>query len=139
VFPRIVRGIEDGLARHGYIAILANTDGDPERQVRVVETLDARGVDGLILASVTSTDADASRLAAGMAVVTVSGRTRVDHYRAGVEAAELIVEVVANGTAKPRHVVLPVERVMRNSGRFVAHRRGKGEAASPQKAMERMS
>lgn len=280
VFPPIIRGIEDGLARHGHVAILASTDGDPQRQARVIETLRSRGVDGLILASVTRHDADASRLAAGMAVVTVSRRTddarfssvvhdeadgirsilahlasaghrrlaaiagpqtvstgynryasyvrhgqelglelhaslvsfarafnetegercarellvagrpftaivcandrlavgaitalrrhgigcprdisvtgfndmaladrlspalttiRANHYRAGVEAAELIVDMVANAAAKPRHVVLPVDLVVRDSVRSVAHRRGKGEAASAQKAMERVS
>src|SRR5262245_20615135 len=138
VFPPIIRGIEDGLARHGYVAILANTDGDPERQARVIETLCARGADGLILASVARPDASASRLAAGMTIVTVSRRTRADKYRAGVEAAELIVHVVANRAARPRHVVLPVELIVRGSVRAVGHRRGKAEAAA-QKAMERVS
>jgi LacI family transcriptional regulator len=280
VFPPIIRGIEDGLARHGHVAILANTDGDRQRQIRLIETLRARGVDGLILASVARHDADASRLAAGMAVVTVSRRTddarfssvvhdeaagirgilahlasaghrriaaiagpqtvstgynryasyvrhgrelgielraslvafarafnetegercagellragrsftaivcandrlavgaitvlrrhgidcprdvsvtgfndmaladrlspalttiRADHGRAGVEAAELIVDIVANGAAKPRHVVLPVELIVRQSVRSVGHRRGRGEGASAQEAMERVS
>jgi LacI family transcriptional regulator len=79
VFPPIIRGIEDGLARHGYVAILANTDGDPRRQVQAIETLRPRGIDGLIVASALRHDEDVSRLTAGMAVVTVSRRT--DHPR----------------------------------------------------------
>ncbi len=75
VFPPIIRGIEDGLARHGYVAILANTDGNPRRQVQVIEAMRPRGIDGLIVASVSRHDADVSRLTAGMAVVTVSRRT----------------------------------------------------------------
>ena len=75
VFPPIIRGIEDGLARHGYVAILANTDGDPRRQVQAIETLRPRGIDALIVASALRHDADVSRLTAGMAVVTVSRRT----------------------------------------------------------------
>jgi LacI family transcriptional regulator len=75
VFPPIIRGIEDGLARHGYVAILANTDGDPRRQARLIEAVRARGIDGLILASVTRHDEEVSRLAAGTFVVTVSRRT----------------------------------------------------------------
>ena len=51
-YPPIIRGIEDALARHGYVAILANTDGDARRQQRIVETMRARAVDGLILATV---------------------------------------------------------------------------------------
>jgi LacI family transcriptional regulator len=75
VFPPIIRGVEDGLARHGYVAILSNTDGDPRRQVQAIETLRQRGIDGLIIASARRHDKDASRLTAGMAVVTVSRRT----------------------------------------------------------------
>src|SRR5262245_46260409 len=75
VFPPIIRGVEDGLARHGYLAILANTDGDPQRQMQVIETLRWRGIDGLIVASARRHDADVSRLTAGMAVATVSRRT----------------------------------------------------------------
>lgn len=75
VFPPIIRGIEDGLAQHGYVAMLANTDGDTRRQVKVLETMRARGVDGLILASVLRSDKMVSRLAADLPVVTVSRST----------------------------------------------------------------
>ncbi len=75
VFPPIIRGIEDGLAQFGYVAMLANTDGNTRRQAKVLETMRARGVDGLILASVLRTDKLVSRLAADLPVVTVSRRT----------------------------------------------------------------
>ena len=75
VFPPIIRGIEDALARHGYVAILVNTDGDPRRQAQAVDALRPRGIDGLILGSVTRHDAEASRLTAGIPTVTVSRRT----------------------------------------------------------------
>src|SRR5262249_35037320 len=47
---------------------------------------------------------------------------RVDHYRAGVEAAELIVGKLVDGAAEPRHVVLPVELVVRDSVRSIGRR-----------------
>src|SRR5262249_7974352 len=75
VFPPIIRGIEDGLARHGYVAILANTDGNPRRQVQAIETLRPRAIDGLTVASALRHDDDVSRVTAGMAVVAVSRRT----------------------------------------------------------------
>jgi LacI family transcriptional regulator len=56
IFPPIIRGVEDALARRGYIAILANTDGDLRREGNISETLRARGVDGMILASVERED-----------------------------------------------------------------------------------
>ena len=52
LFPPIFRGIEDGLAAEGYVAIMVNTDGDPLREAPLIETLIARGVDGFIVASV---------------------------------------------------------------------------------------
>src|SRR6187549_626857 len=71
VFPPIIRGIEDGLAEHDYVAILANTDGDPRRQTQVIEAMRPRGIDGFILASVTRRDAAASQLSAGIPTVTI--------------------------------------------------------------------
>jgi len=75
VFPPIIRGIEDSLARHDHIAILGNTDSDPERQRQLVETMRARGVDGLVVGSVLRHDPEFSRVAADIPVVTVSRRT----------------------------------------------------------------
>lgn len=80
VFPPIIRGIEDALTRHNYIAILGNADGDPRRQARVIEAMRPRGIDGLILASVTRHDEDAARLAADLPAVTVSRRTDVARF-----------------------------------------------------------
>ena len=88
VFPPIIRGIEDGLGQHGYVAILANTDGDPQRQVQAVETLRQRGIDGLILASARRQDREISRLTAGMAAVTVSRRTADARYASVVHNEE---------------------------------------------------
>ena len=70
-YPPIIRGIEDGLAAHGYIAILANTDGDARRQQRIIETMRARAVDGMILATVARHDPLTARLVVGLPVVTV--------------------------------------------------------------------
>jgi LacI family transcriptional regulator len=73
IFPPIIRGIEDALACHNHVAILANTDGDKQREESITDTLRARGVDGLILASVEREDATVSGLAdEGLAVVTVN-------------------------------------------------------------------
>jgi LacI family transcriptional regulator len=75
VFPPIIRGIEDGLAEHDYVAILANTDGNPRRQSQAIEAMRPRGVDGLILASVTRQDREVSQIAAATPTVTISRQT----------------------------------------------------------------
>ncbi len=79
VFPPIIRGIEDALAQHGYLAILANTDGGLDQEARIADLLRARGVDGLILASVERQDETVSRLAGdGLPIVTVNRRVDDD-------------------------------------------------------------
>ena len=73
IFPPIIRGVEDGLAGHNYMAILANTDSNMRREEGVTATLRARGVDGLILASAEREDDVVARLAQeGLPVVTVN-------------------------------------------------------------------
>jgi LacI family transcriptional regulator len=51
LFPPIVRGIEDILAASGYTTLIANTDNDAERQTTLFDTLRARQVDGIIVAT----------------------------------------------------------------------------------------
>lgn len=51
LFPPIVRGIEDRLMRSGYVALLGNSDNDVERESRLIERMQSRQVDGLILAT----------------------------------------------------------------------------------------
>src|SRR3989440_5960188 len=50
-FAALFRGIEDGASPRGYNALLCNTDGSPQRQRSHLESLQARRVDGVILAS----------------------------------------------------------------------------------------
>jgi len=76
VFPPIIRGLEAGLERHGYAALLANTDGERKREAELVEIMTARGVDGLVLASVSYHDRLLKRPSVkGLPVVTVARHT----------------------------------------------------------------
>ncbi|MFC1795634.1 LacI family DNA-binding transcriptional regulator [Pseudomonadota bacterium] len=51
VFPPIVRGIERTLAEDGYIAILADSDNNTKSERAILDSMKARHVDGLILAT----------------------------------------------------------------------------------------
>ena len=51
LFPPIVRGVEDVLTRHGYTALIANTDNDPARAAASFGAMQARQVDGFIVAT----------------------------------------------------------------------------------------
>lgn len=56
LFPPMVRGVEDRLFQSGYVALLANTEGDPDRQARIFASMVDRRVDGLVLATATRSD-----------------------------------------------------------------------------------
>lgn len=75
LFPPIVRGIQEALLPHGYTALIANTDNDPEREAAHFEALVARQVDGFIVASARENDPildSAERLATPIVLVNRS-------------------------------------------------------------------
>ncbi len=47
----VVSGIEDVAEKHGYSVFLANSNAEPEREVRVVRSFEERRVDGIIVTS----------------------------------------------------------------------------------------
>lgn len=51
LFPPIVRGIEDRFRSSDYTLFLANTDQDPEREQQIIAVMQARQVDGIIMAT----------------------------------------------------------------------------------------
>jgi LacI family transcriptional regulator len=53
LFPPIVRGLEDRLAEHGYVALIGNTDADVARERAIFDQMRARHVDGFVLATAT--------------------------------------------------------------------------------------
>ena len=73
LFPPMVRGVEDRLTADGYVALLANTENDPERQERIFAGMVDRRVDGLILATARREDPSLIGLAAhGIPIVLVN-------------------------------------------------------------------
>jgi LacI family transcriptional regulator len=76
VFPPIIRGIEDVLSARGFMAILVNTDARSARQASAVSALQARGIDGLIVASLERNDSTVRAIAEeGLPVVSVNRRS----------------------------------------------------------------
>ena len=140
IFPPIIRGVEDAMISHGYVAILANSDSDLRREESVTATLRARGVDGLILASVEREDKAVVRIAEeGLPIVTVNRRlddpniASVVHDedqgigRVLIHLAELGHRTVAN-IAGPRSFSTGEERYRA----FERHRGALGLAADPE-------
>lgn len=76
IFPPIIRGVEDALTPQGYATLVVNTDGRVEREAAIFDMLSARGVDGLVVASVEREDSAIRAFAGGgKPVVTVNRRT----------------------------------------------------------------
>ncbi len=76
VFPPIIRGIEDVLSEHGYMAMLVNSEPRSPRHAAAVAALQAHGIDGLVMASLERNDRTIrSVVEDGIPVVTVNRRT----------------------------------------------------------------
>ena len=75
LFPPIVRGVEDMLAGHGYVALIGNTDGDPQRERMVFDQMRARHVDGFVLATATLRNPILDEAAAADLPVVLMNRT----------------------------------------------------------------
>jgi LacI family transcriptional regulator len=73
LFPPMVRGLEDRLAADGYVALIGNTDGRPEREQQVFEQMRARHVDGFAVATARRSSPLLARAAAdGLNVVLMN-------------------------------------------------------------------
>ena len=113
VFPPIIRGIEDAVAERGYLAIVANTDSRLNKEAEVARLLRARGVDGLIVASVERVDEAISRMSAdGLPIVTVNRRiddpavsSVVNHEEAGI--LEVLGHLASLGHRAIAHIAGP--------------------------------
>ena len=73
IFPPILRGIESVLEPLGYASIIVNTDSERDREVRLLDVLRDRGVDGIIHAAVLRSDPSIAKAAQdGLPVVTLN-------------------------------------------------------------------
>ena len=113
LFPPIVRGLEDRLAEHGYVALIGNTDSDDDRERLVFERMRARHVDGFVSATAhLSSPLLAEAAAAGIPLVLVNRHARgygfpavsVDNER-GIELA--VSHLIALGHRRIAHIAGP--------------------------------
>ena len=79
LFPPIVRGIEDRLAEHGYVALIGNTDADLAKERLVFDQMRARHVDGFVLGTATAGSPILAEAAAADVPVVLMNRTSPDH------------------------------------------------------------
>jgi LacI family transcriptional regulator len=115
LFPPIVRGLEDRLAEHGYVALLGNTDADQAKEHLIFDQMRARHVDGFVLATATLNSPILVEAAeAGLPVVLMNRTAQgypfssvaVDNEQ-GVRAA--VGHLAALGHTKIGHIAGPQE------------------------------
>ncbi len=56
LFAAIFRGVEDAALEQGYTVILSSTDGQPDRERDILHALQARRIDGMVVASASLRD-----------------------------------------------------------------------------------
>lgn len=77
MFPPIVRGVEEVLEIAGYTGLIVNTDNDPDRERILIDSLRARQVEGLVIATAVLDHPLLDELRnAGVPMVMVNRRTR---------------------------------------------------------------
>jgi LacI family transcriptional regulator len=115
LFPPIVRGLEDKLAAAGYIALLGNTDADPDRERLLFEQMRARHVDGFVLATATLHDQMLDEAAAAEMPVVLMNRLSQDYSFPSVsvdneQGARMAVTHLARlGHTRIAHIAGPQE------------------------------
>jgi LacI family transcriptional regulator len=113
LFPPIIRGIEDELAEHGYVALIGNTDADPGKERLVFDQLRARHVDGFVLATATLNSPVLAEAAEAELPVVLMNRIAQNYpfssvsvdNEAGVRAA--VAHLVALGHTRIGHIAGP--------------------------------
>jgi LacI family transcriptional regulator len=113
LFPPIVRGLEDRLAEHGYVALIGNTDGDLGKEHLVFDQMRARHVDGFVLATATLNSPILAEAAEADLPVVLMNRTAQDYpfssvsvdNEQGVRAA--VAHLVSLGHTRIGHIAGP--------------------------------
>jgi LacI family transcriptional regulator len=114
LFPPMVRGVEDALRDHGFGALMANTDNDPLRAQRAVESLRARQVDGFILATAQRRDPLIAALTRATIPVVLMNRMTDDTSMATVVGQDtdgvrqVMEHLVTLGHSRIAHLAGPV-------------------------------
>ena len=105
-FTAVVRGIEDVARANGMMAVLCNSDDQPEAELRYLRLADDQRVDGIILAS--SMVGSASTRGAGPpAAATAPGGPMVliDREVPGIRADLVLVDNVLGAREATRHLL----------------------------------
>ena len=129
LFPPIVRGLEDRLAEHGYVALLGNTDADLAKEQLVFDQMRARHVDGFVLATAIAGSPILAQAAEAEVPVVLMNRTAQDHPFSSVSADSeqgiraAVAHLASLGHTKIGHIAGPQD-VSTGVARLIGFRAG---------------
>ncbi len=79
LFTEIVRGVQDTLDSAGYSCFIVNTDGDINKEVKLIKSMKARRVDGLILATARQQSNDLEQILGDLPAVSINRTSANTH------------------------------------------------------------
>lgn len=101
-FAEVSRGAVDAAARYGYVAVLCNSDIDPQKEDASLELLEEQRVAGVLITPVSRISARLERLRARR-----SGIVLVDRAARATEFCSVSVDDVAGGEIATAHLLRP--------------------------------
>ena len=112
-YPEMIAGVEEVIEPVGYTVLLGSTNNDPRREAKIVSSMAARQVDGIVMASVTLRDREVGRLIeSGLHVVLASrglSTANVDTVKVDshLGAAAALEHLMAHGHSRMAHIAGP--------------------------------
>jgi LacI family transcriptional regulator len=88
-FAEVTRGVEQLAYSRGYHVFLCNTEEDPQREVAVIQSLEEKRVDGLILCSSRLEEAELTGIIAALPAVVLVNRSLDAATRESVDTVNL--------------------------------------------------
>jgi LacI family transcriptional regulator len=99
-FSAVARGAENEACAHGYSVFLCNTNEDTQRELSVLQSLEEKRVDGIVLCS-SRLDPDELRPALAHHAAVVLTNMRIDEYHTGL----VMVDDESGGQAATQHLL----------------------------------
>ncbi|MFI6485499.1 LacI family DNA-binding transcriptional regulator [Nonomuraea sp. NPDC050663] len=115
LFPRIVRGIEDSLAKAEYTALITSTDNDALRERKAIAVLRNRQVDGFLIASARLDDPALREIIEASVPLVALNRTSLNAQTSSVVVddqqgiADVMAHLVTLGHQHIAHVAGPAD------------------------------
>ena len=113
LFPPMLRGLEDRLAEHGYVALIGNTDADLNRERLVFDLMRARHVDGFVLATAKRNSPILAEAAAAELPMVLMNRTAEEYPFSAVSVDNVqgeraaVTHLVSLGHTRIGHIAGP--------------------------------